>query len=96
MRVLGEKTIAGVDGLDIGNLRSADDACDVQIALGRRSRADADGFVGQMQIWGVAVGFTEDRDDFNAEVFASANDAQGDFAAIGHENALEHRWFPNY
>src|SRR5207248_7166564 len=87
MRILREKAIAGVNRLDIGDLGGTDDACDVEIALRRRPGADADSLVRQAQIGGIPVGLAKDGDDLNAEVLAGPNHAQGDFTAIGHENA---------
>jgi hypothetical protein len=31
-----------------------------------------------------------DADGFDAQLFAGADDAEGDFAAVGDEDALEH------
>ncbi len=38
-----------------------------------------------------AVGFAEDGDGLDAELAAGADDPQGDFTAVGDQNALEHR-----
>jgi hypothetical protein len=40
----------------------------------------------------IAVGFREDSNCSDAELFASADDAQRDLAAIGYENFFEHEW----
>ena len=64
---------------------------DLEIAFGRRARADADGLVGQLQIRRAAVGLAEDGDHLDAQIAAGADDPQSDFAAIGYQNALEHQ-----
>src|SRR5262249_10686012 len=93
VRVLGEEAVAGVDGLDVGQLGGADEPWDFQVALGRRGRADADGLVGQLEVGGAAVGLAVDGDHFDAEVLAGADDPQGDLTAIGNQDTLEHdRW----
>ena len=89
--VLRQEAVAGVDGLDVGDLGGADDARDLQVALGGSGRADADGLVGQVQIRRIAVGLAEDGHDLDAQVAAGADDPQGDLAAVGDQDALEHR-----
>jgi hypothetical protein len=82
VRVLAEKTVAGVDRLHVGDFRGGDDTGNVEITFRRGRGADADGFVGKAEIGGVAVGGAEDGDRFDAEVVASADDPQGDFSAV--------------
>ena len=48
--VLRQKTVAGMDGLDIPDFRRADYLIDLQIALSRLRRSNAVGFVSQFQI----------------------------------------------
>ena len=60
--VLRQEAVAGMDGLDVGDLGGADDARDVQVALGGRGRPDADGLVGQVEVGGAAVGLAVDGD----------------------------------
>ena len=88
----GEKTVAGVDGVDIADFGGGDDAIDFEITLGAGSWADADGFVGGLDVKGVVIGFGVDGESADAEVFAGADDAEGDFAAIGYKNFVEHGW----
>src|SRR5262245_6913016 len=91
VRVFGEKPVAWMDGLDVGDFGSADDAWDVKVALGRRRRSDADGFVGQIEVGRAAVRLAEHRDHFNAQVAAGADHPQRDLATVAYEDALEHR-----
>ena len=88
--VFGEEAVAGMDGVDVGDFRGADDVRDVQIAFGAARRADADGFVGKPHVQRVAVGFGIDGDGGNAQFLAGANHPQGDFAAVGNQNFAEH------
>ena len=62
----------------------------VEVAVGGGRRADADGLVGEVEVGRAAVGLAVDGDDFDAQVVAGADDAQGDLAAIGDQDALEH------
>ena len=62
----------------------------LQIAVGRLGRADAIGFVGQLQIVRAAVGLAEDGDRLDAQLAARADDPQRDFTAVGYQNSLVH------
>ena len=55
--VFGQKAVAGVDTVGTGYFGSGNQGGDVQIALRRGSRTDADGFVGQFDMQAVFVGF---------------------------------------
>src|SRR5262249_36218736 len=48
VRVLREEAVAGMDRLHIAALGRRDEARDVQIALGRQRRADADRLIGEV------------------------------------------------
>ncbi len=88
--VFGQEAVAGMDGLGIGHFGRRDDGRNVQIALGGGRRADADRFVGQLDVLGLGVGLGMDGDGRDAQFAAGAQDAQGDFAAVGDQNFLEH------
>ncbi len=45
-RILGEKPVSRMDGLRAGLTAGLDDLFDLQVALGRRRRADQDALVG--------------------------------------------------
>ena len=66
------------------------DRRDVEIALARRRRADADALVGEPHMHGVVVGGGVDGDRADAHLAAGAVDAERDLAAIGDEHLLEH------
>src|SRR5436305_1855882 len=55
-RVFGEKAVSGMDRVDPEQLRGADDAGDVEIAVPRGRRADAEGLIGQARVQRSPVG----------------------------------------
>jgi len=87
VRVLGQEAVSGVYGLDVGQLGGGDDPGDVQVAFGRGARADADAVLCQVQPAGVAVGLAEDRHRLDPQLPAGADDAQGNLAAVCHQDA---------
>ena len=90
MRVLREEAVARMNCIHVGDLRGADDAIDLEIALRAGRRPDADGFIRELDMEAFHVGLGIDGDRLDAELFAGPNDAQGDFAAVGDEDFLEH------
>ncbi len=66
-----------------------DDSLDIEVALGRGRRPDADRFVGHlhMQSFGVGIGINRHRRD--PHPMRSPDDAAGDLAAIGNQDLLE-------
>ena len=87
---LREEAVAGMDRVGAGDLRGADDRRDAQVAVGAARRADADVLVGEPHVQRVLVGLGVDRDGLDAELAAGADDPQGDLAAVGDEDFLEH------
>ena len=92
--VLGQEAVAGMDRLGVGHLGGGDDRRHVEVALRGRRRADADRLVGELHVLRVAVGLRIDDDRLDAELAAGALDAQGDLAAVGDQDLLEHRQPP--
>jgi hypothetical protein len=88
--VLRKEAIAGVDRIHVRNFGGANEAVNLEIALGCGGFADADGFVGYLHVHGVDVGFGVDGDGADVQFLAGANDADSDFAAVGYEYFLEH------
>src|SRR5690606_25450779 len=86
--VFREEAIAGVDAVGTGHLGSADDARNVQVRLGCDCRADADGFVSHRQVHEFAVSSGVHCHGLQPQLFASADDAQCNFAAVGYEYFL--------
>ncbi len=79
-----------MNGVTAGALGDIHDFVDAQITFAGRRGTDGIGFVGETHVQRVAVGFAEDNRGSNAEFAASAQDAHGDFAAIGNESFAEH------
>ncbi len=88
--VLGKETVAGMNGFGVGDFGGADHRWNVQIAARALGRADADGFVRKTRVEAVAVGFGIHGDGADAQILAGADDAQGDFAAVGDQNFFKH------
>lgn len=63
---------------------------DAQITPGRGSRADGVSRVGQTHVQRARVGLREDRDRADPQFTAGADNADGDFAAVGNQDAGEH------
>ena len=94
MGVLGQKAVARMNRLHVADLGGADHPVDLQVAVGGLGRTDAIGFVGQVQVGGAPVGLAEDGHRLDAQLAAGAEDAQGDFAAVGNQDSLEHGYSP--
>ena len=80
-----------MDGLRLGFLGGLDDGVGVEVGLGRGSAPDMHGAVGHLDVEGFGVGAGVDGDGADAEPVAGADDAAGDFAAVGDEDGREHR-----
>ncbi len=88
--VLGQEAVARVDGVGAGDLGRGDDAGDVEVALLRRRRPDADRLVGVEHVQRLAVGGAVDRHRLDAQLAAGVHHPQGDLAPVGHQDLLEH------
>ena len=94
MRVLGQKTVPGMNGIHIADFSRADDAIDLEVALGTRGGPDTDGLVGQLHMEGVHIRLGINGQGLDPELFAGTNDAQCNLAAIGNENFIKHQRRP--
>ena len=92
--VFGEEAVAGVDGVGAGDVGGGEDGGDVKVAVAGGRRSDADAFVGETDVHGVGVGGGVDGDGGDAELAACALNTDGDLAAVGDEDFLEHGAFP--
>ena len=88
--VLGQEAIAWMDRFRAGGLARGDDLVHPEIRVARRRGADAQRLVGQLDVPRVAIGFRVDGHRGDPHRAGSANDAAGDFAAIGDQDFLEH------
>ena len=69
--------------------RGGDDRVDVEVALPRRGRADADRDVGLGDVAGAGVGVAEHRDRADAHGAQRADHPHRDLAAVGDQNGIE-------
>ena len=88
--VFRQKAVAGMHRVGAGDLAGREQRGHVEIAVLRRRRADADALVGEAHMHGVGVGGGMHRDGGDAQFLARAQDAQGDLAAIGYQDLVEH------
>ena len=90
MRVLRQKSITRVNRIGIADLGRADDAVDLEVALGTHGRPDANGLVGELHMEAVDVGLGINGHRLHAQFLAGANDTKGYFAAIGDQDFFKH------
>ena len=88
IRVLRQEPVPGVDHRGAAAVGGVQDPPDVQVGLHRRGRTDVIGVVGQLDVQGIAISIGIHRDGWDAHLPAGSHDADGDLAAIGHEDAL--------
>jgi hypothetical protein len=79
-----------MDRIRPGDLAGGDQGRNVEIAVAGGRRTDADALVGEPHMHGIRVGGGMYRDGGDAELLRRAQDAQGDLAAIGNEDLIEH------
>ncbi len=90
-RLLRQEPIAGMHGIGTGVPGRRDDRVRDQVALGRRRGSDASGEIGCPDMHRVPVRVAEHRHGLDAQLTASADDAQGDLAPVGDEQPTEWR-----
>ena len=86
MGILRQEAVAGMDRLHVADLRGADHAVDLQVALRRLGQADAIGLVRQRQVGRAAVGLAENGHGLDAQLAAGTKNPQGDLTPVGNEN----------
>ena len=87
---LGEEAVAGMDGLGAGGAGGGNDLVDHQVGLLGGRGADVHGLVRQLPVQAAAVGVRVDGHRADTQAVAGADDADGDFAAVGDEYFFEH------
>ncbi len=90
MGVLGQEPVAGVDGIDIRDLGRADDAVNAQVTLVAGGLADTDRFIRKLHVHRVGIHVRIDRHRADVQLLASADDADGNFSAIGYQDFFKH------
>ena len=93
-RVLREEAVARMHRVGAGDLAGGEQRRDVEVAVARRRRADADALVGEPHVHGVVVGGRMHGDGRDAELLAGAQHAQRDLAAVGDQDLVEHGAYP--
>ena len=89
-RVLREKAVARMHGVGAGDLAGGEQRRNVEIAVARGGRADADAFVGEPHMHGVLVRGRMHGDRRDAQLLARAQDTQRDFTAVRDQDFVEH------
>ncbi len=90
VRVLRKKTVTGMDRINIGDFRRADDTVDAEVTFVAWRFADADGFVRHLDMDGINVSLRINRNGPDIQFLAGANDAHCDFASVGNQDFFEH------
>ncbi|WP_343390818.1 hypothetical protein [Candidatus Amarobacter glycogenicus] len=85
-----EEAVAGVDRLATLGLRCGDDGIDIEVALSGRVAFEQHPRVGRAYGQATPVGDRGDDDRADAHLAQGLCDADGDFAAVGDEDAFEH------
>ena len=80
----------GVNGVGVGQSRSAEDVGEMPVAGLAGRRADADVLVGHVDVERARVRLGVDGNGGDAELPTGADDAQRDFPAVGDKDLFEH------
>ncbi len=92
--ILREKAITRMDCLCAGFQCGFDDRLDIEIALRRKRRADANGLVGHFHMQRIGIRIRIDRHSGDTEFTRSADDPASYFPAIGNQYLLKHHSCP--
>ena len=87
--LLGQEAVAGVDRLGPGGQGRRHDAVGAQVALGGRGRAQSDRLVGRSHVGRGGIGIAVDGHALEAQLTAGPDEADGDLAPVGDEDARE-------
>src|SRR6185437_12859331 len=79
-----------MEGVAARTARDVDYLVNAKITFARRSGADRIGFVGKANVERFAIDVAENRGGADAQLAAGAQDAHGDFTAIGNQYFPEH------
>ena len=88
--VLGQETVAGVDGIGAGLAAGGQQHLALEVGLGSRGRTDADGLVSQADVRRLGIGLAVHGHCAVAQLAGGADDAASDFAAVGNEDLVDH------
>jgi hypothetical protein len=79
-----------MDRVGAGDLGGADHRRDIEVAVGAARWTDADVFVCELDVQLILVCLGKDGDGLDAELAAGVDDPEGNLAAIGDQDLLEH------
>ena len=88
--IFRQEAVAGMHCLGAAAAGDVDQAIYAQVAFARCGGADAPGFIGEGHMQRVGIGIGINRDGGNAHATGGADDAAGDFAAIGDQQFAKH------
>ena len=88
--VLGEESIAGVDGLGAGAAGGLENLGNVEIGLRRLGGTEVLAEIGLAHMQSAPIDIGIDRDRFDAHFAAGTDDANRDLAAVGDKDSFEH------
>src|SRR5262249_46298703 len=88
--VLGKEAIARMHRFRPGDLAGRNDRRNVEIAVARRWRADADALVGEAHMHRIGIGSGMHGHGGDAELAAGPQHPKGDLPAIGYQDLVEH------
>src|SRR5262249_50860428 len=86
-RVLGQESVAGVNRIRVRFARGIENGGNREVALSRRSWAEANRVVGKKYVRRMRVRVRIDGHRWNPQLTAGANDTDGNLAAIGDEDS---------
>ncbi len=90
-RILGQKAIAGMDRVGTGDFARGKDRRNIQVAVSRRRRTDANAFIGEPHMHRILVRGRMHRDGGDAELLAGAQHPKRNLSAVGDQDLVEHR-----
>jgi hypothetical protein len=90
LRLLGQESVAGVDGVGAGAAGGVEDGVGAQVGVGRGGAAEGDGLAGLGDEGGVAVGVGEHGHGGDAHGPGRAQDSGGDLAPVGDQELGDH------
>ena len=84
--VLGEESVAGVNGVGAGSFCCREDLCDHEVGVGARCAVQADCFIGHLDVLGINVLIRINRNGRNSRIFGCANHANRNFTAVSDKD----------
>ena len=80
-----------MNSVNIGDLRGRDDAISPQITVRATRTANADRLIGQLHMKRLNIGLGVNGEGLDTKLATGADDAKGDFTAVGDEDFLDHQ-----